>query len=284
MGNLVDLLALHGGLLLRRHLSAADKAVAERACRRGELRAVLPGVYAPDDSFETRLRALSRFDPDAIVTGAEAARASWWPDCPLPWIEAYRRNAGAVQPGFRWVEGRPPIELCADVGGLRLATPALSVLDLIPTVGGRAIDEALRRKACTLAAMWAALALTKGRPGNVMRRTLLLDSRCEPWSPAERELHRLLRAAGLRGWRTNVRVAAFGASYLVDVCFAARRVVLEIDGWAYHGHRAAFEADRWRYSRLTAAGWRVICLPAAALGEPEELLAVLRAALREPSR
>jgi very-short-patch-repair endonuclease len=34
--------------------------------------------------------------------------------------------------------------------------------------------------------------------------------------------------------------------------------VLEIDGYAFHGHRGAFEANRRRDQVLVAAGYRVI--------------------------
>ena len=32
---------------------------------------------------------------------------------------------------------------------------------------------------------------------------------------------------------------------------------MEVDGYAFHGHRRAFEADRVRDQELLAAGWRV---------------------------
>ena len=51
--------------------------------------------------------------------------------------------------------------------------PALTVLDLIPTLGGKPIDEALRRRAATLEQMWRALELTPDRRGNTLRRALL---------------------------------------------------------------------------------------------------------------
>jgi very-short-patch-repair endonuclease len=34
--------------------------------------------------------------------------------------------------------------------------------------------------------------------------------------------------------------------------------VVEVDGYAYHGSRAAFERDRRRDADLTAAGYRVV--------------------------
>ncbi len=40
--------------------------------------------------------------------------------------------------------------------------------------------------------------------------------------------------------------------------WAAQRLVVEVDGFRFHGHRAAFERDRRRDATLVAAGYRVI--------------------------
>jgi very-short-patch-repair endonuclease len=44
----------------------------------------------------------------------------------------------------------------------------------------------------------------------------------------------------------------------VDLLWRRERLVVEIDGHAFHGHRAAFERDRRRDQVLAAAGFRVI--------------------------
>jgi very-short-patch-repair endonuclease len=36
------------------------------------------------------------------------------------------------------------------------------------------------------------------------------------------------------------------------------KLIVEIDGFAYHGDRDAFERDRQRLNILTAAGWTVL--------------------------
>ena len=55
----------------------------------------------------------------------------------------------------------------------------LTALDLCATVGGDAIDQALRTRATTLGQLYRALELTGGRKGNRSKRQLLLDSRIE---------------------------------------------------------------------------------------------------------
>jgi very-short-patch-repair endonuclease len=69
-----------------------------------------------------------------------------------------------------------------------------------------------------------------------------------------------LDEAGIVGWRANVRAEVADGSIEADVVFAARKLVVEIDG---HGHRRAqtrrVDADRMR--RLREAGWTVIRIP-----------------------
>ena len=48
------------------------------------------------------------------------------------------------------------------------------------------------------------------------------------------------------------------AGYEVDAYWPAQRLVVEVDGWAYHRTRQAFERDRRKDAALTAAGNRVV--------------------------
>src|SRR4051812_23175674 len=73
-------------------------------------------------------------------------------------------------------------------------------------------------------------------------------------SEAERNLVDLIRKAGLPPPETNTRIAG----HEVDAVWRARRLVVEVDGYAYHGTRAAFERDRRRDADLQAAGFRVL--------------------------
>ena len=124
--------------------------------------------------------------------------------------------------------------------------------------------------------MWGAFARQPGRPGNGLRQKLLLDSRDNPWSEAEREAHRLLRRSGIRGWRGNQPVAG----YWVDILFPARRLVIEIDGWRVHGDRGAFESDRRRRNELVLAGYTVLNFTWRQLvDDPEWVITVVRTAL-----
>lgn len=249
-----------GGLILRREHPCLVEAI-KREHRAGTLVRVLSGTYLTAglaDSVEHRVHALVRYDPDAVVTGTAAARLSWWPELPSPIITAYRAECVQAR-GFRWLRGRPHRDLVVD----HLASPALQVLDMIRDIGSSAVDEALRRRVVSLAALHAALDLTPGRPGNQLRREILADSRDEPWSSAEREFHRTLRAAKVTGWRSNFRVHLDGHTYFLDVALPDLRLAFEVDGFEFHGSRTAFERDRARDALLATRGWQVVRVSAA---------------------
>jgi very-short-patch-repair endonuclease len=48
------------------------------------------------------------------------------------------------------------------------------------------------------------------------------------------------------------------AGYEVDLFWPEQRLVVEIDGYQFHGHRRAFERDRRKQMALVAAGFTVI--------------------------
>ena len=64
----------------------------------------------------------------------------------------------------------------------------------------------------------------------------------------------LVEAAGLPRPRTNVKVG----EWEVDALWEAQRLVVEVDGFAYHSTREAFERDRRKDAELLARGYRVL--------------------------
>ena len=251
--------------------------------RRGDLARVLPGIYAAADradSQQIRVRALSCFDPDGILVGAVAAYISFWPDLRVDVVECAVRHRKAPQAGYRFTRRHIPPELVVHRSGLRYTSPALTALDLCATVGGDAIDQALRTRATTLGHLHQAMDLTASRVGNRTRRQLLLDSRDEPWSQAERSFHRLLRKAGIAGWRANQAVILNGSTFYVDVLFRKLRLAIEIDGRLYHTGAEVFETDRWRQNLLILDGWCVLRFTWTMIEEhPAEVIAMVREAI-----
>jgi very-short-patch-repair endonuclease len=96
-------------------------------------------------------------------------------------------------------------------------------------------------------------------------------------SEAERRLQRIIRAARLPRPVTNVRVAGWE----VDAFWPRERLIVEVDGYAYHGNRAAFERDRRKDAALTAAGYTVIRITWRQLkDEPLAVVALVARLLR----
>jgi very-short-patch-repair endonuclease len=276
------LLATDGVVVRRDHaklIGAIDWLV-----RNGDLRSVLPGVYAEPgacDSIRTRIRALMHWDPDAVLLGSAAAWVSFWPEIRVTHIFCSVKHHRRTQPGYEFTRRQIPAELVVNRSGIRYTSPALTALDLCGAMGGDAIDQALRARATTLGQLYRALELTRGRKGNGTKRQLLLDSRAEPWSEAERSFHRLLRSAGITGWRANRPVVLDDSTFYVDVVFRKLKLVIEIDGRLYHTGAEVFESDRWRQNLLVLNGWCVLRFTWTMIEDhPEKVIAMVREAIK----
>lgn len=214
-------------------------------------------------------------DPDAVITGRAAAALTWWPELQAPVLDVACRGRRDDRPGFRWHQEAVAPDHLVEVEGIRLTTPALTVLDLLPSLGGTPIDEALRRRAASLEDLSRTLNELPHRVGNQQRRWLLEDSRDEPWSEAERRLHRTMRGLSLRyAFRTNFPVRlADGTRRLLDVALPDLLLAFEVDGWEFHGSRASFVSDRVSDAELGVLGWERHRFDATAVFDDEEWVA-----------
>jgi very-short-patch-repair endonuclease len=71
---------------------------------------------------------------------------------------------------------------------------------------------------------------------------------------------------------TNTKVAGWE----VDAFWPRHKLIVEVDGFAYHGSRAAFERDRRKDAALTQAGYRVLRVTWRRLvHEPHAVVALL---------
>jgi very-short-patch-repair endonuclease len=80
-------------------------------------------------------------------------------------------------------------------------------------------------------------------------------------SDYERRLLALIREARLPAPRVNAKVGGFE----VDFLWPEQRLIVEFDGFAFHGDRGAFERDRARDRRLAQLGHQVVRLTARGL-------------------
>jgi very-short-patch-repair endonuclease len=278
----VQRLVDRAGVVARREHPELQTAIAWLK-RRGELTAVLPGVYTHPSlaaTPEIRIRAVGWWDRDAVLTGAAAARISFWPNVSVPLVTCAVRSRRPPQPGYAFERRSVPPWLVVEQGRLRLTRAELTALDLCVETDGGSIDEVLRTRAATLGQLHEAMALTRNRLSNPQRRQLLLESRAAPWSVAERKLHRLLRSAGIIGWTANPEMVIEGQEVHPDVLFDAERLVIEVDGRRFHSDRDVFESDRRRQNLFVVHGWCVLRFTVRMIeDEPDTVIATVRAAL-----
>lgn len=167
--------------------------------------------------------------------------------------------------------------------GVPLTSPARTLVDLAGLLGADDLDAAVERgRAAGLvrpADVLAALERAPSRRGAAALRRLLEARPTLTRSEAERRLLTLIGLAGLPRPQTNVRVGR----HEVDLLWSEQRLIVEVDGYAYHAGRDAFERDRRRDADLQAAGHRVIRVTwRRIVGEPERLIATLAQALARP--
>ena len=121
--------------------------------------------------------------------------------------------------------------------GLRATALPLTVIEAAVRRrgGARLMDSALQREV-ELRELWHAHLRNKGRYGSPAARRLLQAASDRARSEAERLLVKLLKEAGITGWRTNYPVGG----YKVDVVFPGPKVAIETDGWAFHSDQDDF--------------------------------------------
>lgn len=276
-----QLLRVGGGVIVAREHPDLARTI-RRLAQADELRALFPGVFCHWSDFvdpDVRIQAVGLWRPDAVVTGRAAARWTFWPELSVPRVTLSLPDR-VSRTGFAITCETLPIELITTVRGVRMTVPALTGLDLAGN--GAGIDRALLARAATLDDFAYALELTPRRRGNEHRRALLRNSRAEPWSALERELHSVLRAARITGWRGNVPVACGSETYVLDAVFDDLKIALEMDGYKYHRqeNRAQFHRDRRKWTSLTADGWIVLHFTWEHVTEdPEWVVAMVRQAV-----
>lgn len=243
-------------------------AVARRVASR-EWHAVGVRVYQAADHVET---ACSRTFAAMLSVGDHATlvgrSAAWWWRL---WESPPARVEIAVAPSYRPRE-RIGVDVIrravdpadrADVRGLVVTARAPTVLDAAARLGladgARLMDQALLRGRVTLPALREVNTRDLGRHGAVLTGALLALAGGGARSEAERVAHARLHRAGIRGWTPNEEILLPGYGRAIgDIVFDERKVVAEVDGWAYHRDLRAFLRDGPRQSALAAAGWTVL--------------------------
>jgi very-short-patch-repair endonuclease len=166
--------------------------------------------------------------------------------------------------------------------GIPIVAPALALLDFAAVATGdaleRAISEAYVLKLVTESQLRAVIGRHRHRNGAAALRAELDRAGGPMWtaSQAERRMKELIRKAELPMPRTRVRVKGWPADFL----WPQFRLIVEVDGYLFHGHRYAFERDRRRDQAHISAGYRVIRFTWRQLqDEPLHVIAVIAMAM-----
>lgn len=281
-----ELLRRHDGVIttLQANGAGLSQDAIDRRVRSGHWRRCSRGVYFVDDRPFTdaaRIRVAVWSHGDRAV--ASGLAAAWWIDLTnfapeVAEVTVPRVSNHVRRPGVRLRRRDLRANDVADCRGLRVTTLPLTVVEAATRRGGgpKLLDQALQRHT-QLPALWAAHLRNTGRHGSPAARRLLRAADDGARSEAEREMARLLRAAGITGWKPNRRIAG----YEVDVVFRDAKVAIEVDGFAFHSDATAFQRDRTKQNAIALAGYQVLRFTWLDLVEyPDRVIAEVRRAIR----
>lgn len=219
----------------------------------------LPSIEA---TVWTRAQAAALTWPDAVICLGSAAALHGLPVRPGESIDVIVPNHRPSRGGLKSHELNLDAAEIVSFGLARATTLQRTLFDCIGRLP-RDESESLVAWAVTreLLDTRALDRAVRARPrwwGNPQRHQALVDASAGAFNAAERRMQMILRRAGISGWAGDQRL--YRRDEIIgraDVLFAAERLVVEVDGFRYHG-RAEFEADRRRQNRIVAAGYTVL--------------------------
>jgi very-short-patch-repair endonuclease len=257
-------------VITRRQLMAlgVSESAIDHSIRRGRLIRLHQGVYAVGHQalapHAAELAAVLAVGEGAYLSHFSAA-ALWGmvPEPPrlvhvtLVGRDAGRRRSGIEVHQTRMVDSR-------DVTihhGIPVTRPARVVLDIAPGLSDRQLertfDRGLKERRFSRHAVATVVARNLQRPA-ATRLKALAEAQgrfsTATRSPPEEALLKLIRAGGL----PEPEVNAWLAPYEVDFLWRAQRLVVEVDGYAFHATHRSFEADHARDLELEARGFDVV--------------------------
>ncbi|MDP9293551.1 MAG: DUF559 domain-containing protein [Actinomycetota bacterium] len=163
--------------------------------------------------------------------------------------------------------------------GIPVTTPERTLRDLAAVLPPKDLKRALEQaEVQRLLTLPLDEQFTRHRGAKALRAVATRhDAPALTRSEAEIRVLALVEAARLPRPAGNVRLHG----YEVDLLWRPERLVAEVDGYAFHSTRAAFERDRRRDAELQTAGYRVLRVTwRQIVEEPEALVATLSVALR----
>jgi len=266
---LADVACAQHGVISRAQLAALglQSWVIGHEVRVGRLHRVHRGVYAVG---HRRISREGRWIAAVLAVGADAAlshasAAALWgvrtvPAGPID-VTLPTRNGRKARAGVTVHRARLSLEEITVQRSIPVTTPARTLLDLAehltPVRLARAVNEAERLRLFDLKAIDAVLRANPGRRGATPLTVAVAQHRPEPQatrSELEDRFIDLCRLHRLPPPRVNALVHGLE----VDFLWPDSKLIVETDGHALHGTRAAFERDRARDVELATHGLRVV--------------------------
>ena len=284
-----ELAARQLGLVTRAQLR--ERGITARAIDRRvqamRLRPVQRGVYrvGPVAAPHAReLAAVFACGPHAVVSHRSAA---WlWQLLPDPGdvepVDVSLRQGDRNRPRIRAHRVCLRADEVTTLQNIPITSIRRTLTDLSALLGGREMERVLaqaeRLHRIDQHTLQSLAVNHAGRPGAPLLRALLQNETGPALtrSEAEERFLALIRKAQLPAPETNVLLG----EYEVDFLWRRERLVVEVDGFAFHSSRENFEIDRRRDARLTAGGLSVMRVTwRQVVQEPTAIVARLAQAL-----
>jgi Protein of unknown function (DUF559) len=282
------------GVVARRQLSAVGlgSGAIQHRLSTGRLHRVFPGAFAVGRTGLTGhgiwMAAVLSCRDEALLSHRSAA-ALW----------GFAAHAGSSidvtvsgarrrgPPGIRVHGGILDAEDRASFNGIPVTSVPRTLLELAAVVDSnrleRAVEEAERIELFDLGALERLCERSARRRGSKRLRAVLEGIR--PVPETRSELERRFIAVCRRADLPAPSINSWVEGYEVDALWEEGRLVVELDGYAFHRTRGSFERDRARDAALLLTRDRVLRVTARRLADdPDSVVEMVRRLLASPSR
>jgi len=263
----------HGLVTTAQAVSALGPSRKQRWVAERRIVSVQPGVFrmagAPETWHQSLMAAVLAAD-GAVVSHRSAAEL-WGLSDPTEFVDISVRppHQPRLRPpaiAHRILDLHP--ELAVEREHLPVTDPIRTIVDLGLVLASSAVGDTMSRGISTrlfgiaeLVRLREALG-RQGRNGTGVVGDLLeqrlLSARPED-SLLEKRLTDLARLHDLPAMATQFEVWHAGRFVArVDAAFPARKLAIEVDGFAHHSSPEAFQRDRTRQNQLVSLGWTVL--------------------------
>jgi very-short-patch-repair endonuclease len=274
-GAIAEIARRQHGVVARRQLTEvglSDDAI-DRRLRAGRLLPLHRGVYAlgyRSGSRESAWMAAVLAGGRQAVLSHRSAAAVWGLRPASTRIDVTTPRGQDPRRGIRFHRSKLPADETTVKNGIPVTTVPRTLFDLAALLDHRRLERALNE--AEVLQLWDELSLHDllrrhpRRHGNRAVRALLQARRAGP-TRTKSDLEVLFLTFADRFGLPQPETNALVEGLEVDCVWRAQRLVIEVDGWATHRTRAAFERDREKSRVLQAAGWRCVAVTSRQMEE-----------------